>query len=60
MQIEFFKNGKSDIELEYLKNEVNGFINDLREDGIKCLDIQFIFDEDEIIVFVKYEGLIDD
>lgn len=45
MQIEYFKTETSGIELEKFKNEVNCFINDLHEDGLKCIDVQFIYCE---------------
>ena len=58
MQIEYFKSGVNDLDLEILKNEVNSFVNDLREDGLECIDVQFIYDGSSIIAFVKYESIL--
>ncbi|CYU97368.1 Uncharacterised protein [Streptococcus suis] len=58
MQIEYFKSDVNDINLEVLKNEVNGFVNDLQEDGLECIDIQFIPVGKSIITFVKYESIL--
>lgn len=58
MQIEYFKSNANDLDLEKLKNEVNGFVNDLQEDGLECIDIQFIHIESSIIAFVKYESIL--
>ncbi|WP_247948408.1 hypothetical protein [Streptococcus constellatus] len=58
MQIEYFKNDANNLGLETLKNEINGFVNDLQEGGLKCIDVQFIYGGASVIAFVKYEGIL--
>lgn len=58
MQVEYLKSGVNDLGLEILKNEINGFVNDLRKDGLECIDVQFVYGESSIIAFVKYEEIL--
>lgn len=53
MKVEFFVDNVKNI--EELQNEINDFVNDLQEDGLKCFDIQFqVTEEGNILAMVSY------
>lgn len=53
MKVEFFVDNVKNI--EELQNEINDFVNDLQEDGLKCFDIQFqVTEKGNILAMVSY------